>query len=56
MPNPETYKKLWDTFSGNWKELYEKLDNAHKNAFWKSVIRSIEIDPDTHKIKGFQFI
>ena len=55
-PSLETYKRLKNTFSGNWKELYQKLDNAHKNAFWKSVIKSIDIDPDTHKIKGFKFI
>lgn len=54
--NIETYEKLQRTFSGNWLEIYRNLDNAHKNAFWKSTVKSIEIDPDTHKLKGFQFI
>lgn len=54
--NIETYEKLQRTFSGDWLELYRSLDNAHKNAFWKSTIKSIEIDPDTHKLKGFHFI
>lgn len=54
--NIETYEKLQRTFSGNWLEIYRNLDNAHKNAFWKSTIKSIEIDPDTHKLKGFHFI
>ncbi len=54
--NLAAYKRLEDAFSGNWKEIYENLDNAHKNAFWKSIISRIEIDPETHKIKGFKFI
>ncbi len=52
----EAYSNLQRTFSGNWIEMYSALDNAHKNAFWKSTISSIEIDPDTRKIKGFNFI
>lgn len=55
-PSMEAYSRLQQTFRGNWKEIYDKLDNAHKNAFWKSTISSIEIDPDTHKIKGFNFV
>ena len=54
--NIKTYEKLQRTFSGDWLEIYRGLDNAHKNAFWKSTIKSIEIDPDTHKLKGFHFI
>lgn len=54
--NIKTYEKLQRTFSGDWLEIYQNLDNAHKNAFWKSTIKSIEIDPDTHKLKGFHFI
>lgn len=54
--NIEPYIRLQKTFSGDWVSIYKNLDNAHKNAFWKSLIKNIEIDPDTHKIKGFQFI
>ena len=54
--NIEAYEKLQRSFSGDWLAIYRSLDNAHKNAFWKSTIKSIEIDPDTHKLKGFHFI
>lgn len=52
----ETYERPQNSFRGDWKEIYANLDNAHKNAFWKSIIKSIEIDPDTRKIKGFNFV
>ncbi len=52
----ELYKDLLDAFSGNWQELYLTLDKAHKQAFWKSTIRDIQIDKETHKISGFNFI
>lgn len=29
-------------FPKNWKEVYNSLDNAHKNAFWVSIIDHIE--------------
>ena len=31
----EAYRGLIRAFSGNWQELYLKLDKAHKQAFWK---------------------
>lgn len=52
----ESYKKLQNAFGGNWLEIYNQLDNAHKNAFWKSTIDHIDIDPETRKIKGFTFV
>ena len=43
-------------FQGNWKELYSKLDNTHKKAFWKQIIEEINVDPDTRQISGFKFL
>ena len=37
----ESYNEVISAFSGNWQELYFKLDNAHKQAFWKSTIKDI---------------
>ena len=35
---------------GGWKTIYNNLDDAHKRAFWRSFIQSIEIDWTTkHK-------
>lgn len=50
------YSELIGTFSGNWIDLYNKLDNHHKNAFWKSTIKEIKIDKDTHKLCGVEFL
>lgn len=52
----ESYKDVISAFSGNWQELYLELDNAHKQAFWKSTIKAILIDKETRQIKGFKFI
>jgi hypothetical protein len=52
----ERYMKLKKEFSGNWIELYEMLDAAHKNAFWKRIVKEIHMDKDTHKICGFSFV
>lgn len=52
----EAYSDLLNTFSGNWMTLYDSLDKAHKNSFWKSTISNIQVDADTHKISGFNFI
>lgn len=54
--NIAKYEKLQRAFSGDWLDIYQSLDNAHKNAFWKSTIKSIEIDPHTRKLKGFNFL
>ena len=50
------YSELIGAFSGDWMELYNKLDNAHKNVFWKSIIKEIKTDKDTHKLCGFEFL
>lgn len=52
----EAYSRLQQAFSGNWLEIYSQLDSAHKNAFWKSIINKIYLDPETRTIKGFDFI
>lgn len=52
----ERYRDLIKTFSGNWQEMYLKMDKPHKQAFWKSHISEIRIDKETHKICGFNFL
>lgn len=52
----ESYRDLISAFSGNWQELYLKLDKAHKQTFWKSTIKDIQIDKETHQICGFNFL
>lgn len=55
----ETQQKLLSVskiFHGDWQEVYMKLDNSHKRAFWKQIIEEINVDPNTRKICGFKFL
>lgn len=56
METPDDYKHIREQFSGNWLEVYDKLDVEHKNTFWKRTIKDIYIDKDSHKICGFTFL
>ena len=51
----ERYSELLGKFSGNWLSLYNKLDNQHKNTFWKSIIQEIYFD-ENNKLSGFKFL
>ncbi len=51
----ESYQAIQKKISGNWKELYEKLDYEHRKSFWRSILAEIYIDRETHKICGFDF-
>ncbi len=52
----DSYKPIAEKLVGNWRDVYEKLDYSHRKIFWKSIIKEIHVDPDTHKICGFQFL
>lgn len=52
----DSYKPIAEKLVGNWRDVYEKLDYSHRKIFWKSIIKEIYVDPDTHKICGFQFL
>lgn len=52
----ESFASIKKKLTGNWRELYEQLDYAHRKTFWKSIISEIHIDPNTHKLKGFKFL
>lgn len=34
------------TFSENWKTLYQRLDDEHRRAFWRNIIKGIELNKD----------
>lgn len=52
----ESFAPIQKVFSGNWQAVYTDLDAAHRNAFWKSVIKDIYLDMNTRKISGFRFL
>jgi len=49
------YEALSGAFSEGWEEMYHKLDSSHKKAFWKDVLKEINVDADSRKICGFHF-
>lgn len=51
----EAYKALSRNFSEEWQQMYINLDISHKKAFWKEIIREINVNPQTRKVCGFRF-
>lgn len=43
------FSKIDAILQNGWKEIYNNLDDEHKRAFWRSFIRSIEINWTTNK-------
>lgn len=43
------FSKIADILQDGWKSIYNTLDDEHKRAFWRSFIRSIEINWTTEK-------
>lgn len=54
---PKDFSKIEAILHNGWKEIYLKLDEEHKRAFWRSFIVSFEPDWDstTKQIKNIQF-
>ena len=52
------FSKIEETLSGDWKDIYNALDNANKRAFWRSFIESIEFEwtTETKKITKVNFL
>mgnify|MGYP003291049800 CR=1 FL=1 len=38
------FSKIEEILCKDWKEIYKALDDAHRRAFWRSFIESIEVD------------
>lgn len=46
---PKDFTKVETILHDGWKTIYENLDDAYKRAFWRSFIKSIEIEWTTDK-------
>lgn len=44
-PKPNT-----TTFTAGWKDLYQELDDEHRQAFWRSLIKEVRIDENSQPI------
>lgn len=51
----ESYNLIREKLSGNWRDVYNTLDYQHRKSFWKSLVKEIYVDPETHTICGFDF-
>lgn len=51
----EAYKALSSLFKEGWQEMYKDLDSKHKKAFWKDIVKEINVDAKSRKICGFHF-
>lgn len=38
------YEKIEAVLVGGWREIYKKLDDEHKRAFWRSFVEEIQVD------------
>ena len=47
----QDFSKVEEVLSGNWKDIYNALDDAHKRSFWRSFINSIEISKDWPNVR-----
>jgi DNA invertase Pin-like site-specific DNA recombinase len=43
------FSKIETILHAGWREIYNKLEDPYKRAFWRSFVQSIEIDWKTHK-------
>lgn len=43
-PEAKDFSKVEEVIKAGWKEIYNNLDDAHKRAFWRSFISSIEVN------------
>ena len=49
------FSKIESVLHSGWKEIYKSLDDAHKRAFWRSFVESIEVDWENKRLKGVNF-
>ena len=41
---PKDFGKIESILHAGWRSIYESLDDAHRRAFWRSFVESIEVD------------
>lgn len=49
------FSKIDSILHSGWRELYKKLDDAHKRAFWRSFIEGIEVDWENKRLADIKF-
>ncbi len=49
------FSKIDVILHAGWREIYDKLDDAHKRAFWRSFVDSIDVDWENKRIKDVHF-
>ena len=49
------FSKIEAILHSGWKEIYNNLDDAHKRAFWRSFVDSIDVDWKNKRLNGVKF-
>ena len=49
------FSKIESILYSGWREIYHNLDDAHKRAFWRSFVESIDVDWENKRLKGVNF-
>jgi hypothetical protein len=49
------FSKIDAILQEGWKTIYKSLDDAHKRAFWRSFVESIEVDWENKKLNKVNF-
>lgn len=49
------FTKVEEILNSDWHTIYENLDDAYKRAFWRSFIKTIEINPKTKEVVRVNF-
>lgn len=52
----KSYEKIRQTLAGDWRSIYEQLDNEHKRTFWRGIIQSIDCSTEHGLIRDVHFI
>ena len=48
-------KPVEDVFKGDWKDVYKMLDEEHRRAFWKNLVKEVKLDADGKPV-GIEFL
>jgi hypothetical protein len=55
QPVAKDFSKIETILHDGWRAIYDSLDDSYKRAFWRSFVKSIELDSKTKAITNVTF-
>jgi hypothetical protein len=55
QPISKDFSKIEAILHDGWRAIYDNLDDSYKRAFWRSFVKSIELDSEDKSIKSVTF-